>query len=98
LVEGSIDDLAPEAMAEAKTDCAGFQSSFASLLRQAYASKSVDYDETRAGADFWFTRNGHGVGFWDRDLGDIGDKLGDMARPYGSTGLYRGDDDQIYLY
>jgi len=24
------------------------------------------YDDEQAGRDFWFTRQGHGVGFWDR--------------------------------
>jgi hypothetical protein len=25
------------------------------------------YSEEQAGRDFWFTRQGHGVGFWDRE-------------------------------
>lgn len=44
-----------------------------------------DYDEAAAGRDFWYTRCGHGVGFWDRDLGDIGDKLSVIARRYGDV-------------
>ncbi|AXQ69622.1 hypothetical protein HOU03_gp146 [Caulobacter phage CcrSC] len=39
-----------------------------------------DYDEAAAGRDFWYTRNGHGVGFWDRGLGEVGDKLSDACR------------------
>lgn len=31
--------------------------------------------EARAGHDLWLTRNGHGAGFWDRDLGELGDRL-----------------------
>ena len=26
----------------------------------------IDYDMIQAGRDFWFTRNGHVVGYWDR--------------------------------
>lgn len=45
-----------------------------------------DYDEAAAGRDFWFTRCGHGVGYWDRDLpGELGDKLSDIARTYGNV-------------
>ena len=38
--------------------------------------------------DFWLTRNGHGAGFWDRGLGDVGDKLTEMAETHGSCDLY----------
>lgn len=38
--------------------------------------------------DFWLTRNGHGAGFWDRGLGEIGDKLSKMAKVHGSCDLY----------
>ena len=46
--------------------------------------------------DFWLTRNGHGVGFWDRGLGKLGDLLTDAAKTYGSADLYIGDDGLIY--
>jgi hypothetical protein len=44
-----------------------------------------DYDEAAAGRDFWYTRCGHGVGFWDRGLGDLGDKLSAIAKTYGDV-------------
>jgi len=50
-----------------------------------------DYDEAAAGRDFWYTRNGHGVGFWDRDLpGDLGEKLSDIARKFGGRDTFFG--------
>lgn len=39
----------------------------------------------RAGHDFWLTRNGHGAGFWDRGLGDLGDRLTEAAKVYGEV-------------
>ena len=45
-------------------DCALFQTANAALLDEAYGR---DYDAEQAGRDFWYTRNGHGVGFWDRE-------------------------------
>jgi len=53
--------------------------------------------EMAAGRDYWFTRNHHGVGFWDRGLGEIGDKLTEKAHNDPSVDLYRGDDEQIYI-
>lgn len=50
----------------------------------------------RLGHDFWLTRNGHGVGFWDRGLGELGDALSEAAKRQGSCDLYVGDDGLIY--
>ena len=48
------------------------------------------------GHDLWLTRNRHGAGFWDRGLGEIGDKLTELAHSYGGVTLYIGDDGKIY--
>jgi hypothetical protein len=47
------------------------------LLYEAYTLYNVtDYKpQAMAGHDYWLTRNGHGTGFWDRGLGEVGDKL-----------------------
>lgn len=66
-------DLHPDSLKAIRADCEAWQAENADLLAQAYACPG--YDETQSGRDYWFTRNGHGVGFRDRGLGDIGDKL-----------------------
>ncbi len=51
------------------------------------------------GADFWYTRNGHGVGFWDRvDVWGQGsaDLLSEASRKSGARCLYLGDDNLTY--
>lgn len=50
-----------------------------------------DYDAAAAGRDFWFTRCGHGVGFWDRGLGDVGDKLSADCKAWGDAHAWFGD-------
>jgi hypothetical protein len=42
------------------------------------------------------TREGHGTGFWDRDLGGLGDRLAEAARRFGEFGLIVGDDGMIH--
>ena len=37
-----------------------------------------------AGHDFALTRNGHGTGFWDRGLGEMGDMLSNECKTYGT--------------
>jgi hypothetical protein len=51
----------------------------------------------QVGHDFLLTRNHHGAGFWDRGLGDVGDRLTDACRPYGSSDAYVGDDGMVYV-
>lgn len=49
-----------------------------------------------AGHDFWLTRCGHGAGFWDRGMGELGDKLSNAAEAFGNVDLYVGDDGKVY--
>lgn len=95
LEHASFAELAPETLARIVEDCRDFQTSFAELLERAF--EFDHYDESRAGHDFWLTRNGHGAGFWDRGLGAIGQRLTEMSKPFGSCDLYRGDNDRLYL-
>jgi len=49
------------------------------------------------GHDFWLTRQGHGAGFWDRGMGDLGNKLTALAKDAGEVYTYVGDDNTICL-
>lgn len=46
-----------------------------------------DIDPHQAGHDFMLTRQGHGTGFWDRGLGDKGDRLTRHAKVYGEHNI-----------
>ena len=74
------------------SDCLGFLSEASTLL----AKTSLTFES--AGHDFLLTRNGHGAGFWDRGLGDVGDKLTDMAHNYGTIGLELGNNGRVYVH
>jgi len=39
---------------------------------------------SQIGHDFILTRNGHGAGFWDRGLGEAGERLTAATKLYGS--------------
>lgn len=75
-----------------------FLASNADLLEQAIGRYSLRGEWTvgeQIGHDFMLTRNGHGTGFWDRGLGDIGDVLTANCKPYGDWVL-EADDDNIW--
>lgn len=94
-----IDDLSPELLASVLEDCADFQTAQAEDLTLAYERyrclDGLTWEEY-AGHDFWLTRNGHGAGFWDRGLGEVGDRLSEAAKVYGGEDWYIGDDGKIY--
>lgn len=46
-----------------------------------------------AGHDFALSRNGHGAGFFDRGMGELGDRLQDAARVYGASDAWTTDED-----
>lgn len=48
----------------------------------------ADLDPGQVGHDFWLTRNRHGAGFWDRGLGEKGERLTVIAHAYGARYLY----------
>jgi len=82
-------DIAPDDIELAKADCAEFQKQAGDLLK--------DMSEEQAGHDFWLTRNGHGAGFWDRGLGEIGDKLTEIAHSFGEINIYVGDEGTLHF-
>ncbi len=90
------DSLAPSALQTMIDDCKDFQRTNEGLLSKAQ-ELDASYTIDRAGHDFWLTRNRHGAGFWDRGLGIVGKDLTEMAHPYGSCGIYKGDDGLLYV-
>ena len=94
-LDGNGRDLAPECEAVMRADCAAFLEKHGDLVRE--ATEREGYSVAQAGHDFWLTRNGHGVGFSDRKLGDLGERLDDAAGAFGERDLYVGDDDLIHI-
>ena len=66
-------------------DAAAFWEAFGYVLLSLDFGKRADQwtSAELAGHDFALTRNGHGAGFWDRGLGEMGDMLTKECEPYG---------------
>lgn len=97
-----FENLAPETLERIIKDCAEFQHKNSGWLRHAYlpgGGHDGEYAAIQAGRDFWFTRNGHGVGYRDRkELNeDVGRKLTRGAKECGEVWVTLGDDGKIYL-
>ena len=65
-------DLTRDFLCESARDCVRFYNTYSELIGNNVA---------QAGHDFWFNRNGHGVGFWDRPeiYGDFSQELSRAA-------------------
>lgn len=98
LGDAGFSELAPETLTCIVADCITFQTANAAALDAAYATDA--YNEMQAGRDFWFTRNRHGVGYWDRtELDGLAcqKQLTDAAHACGEVGTTLGDDSRVYL-
>jgi hypothetical protein len=60
---------------------------------------AIDGDYDQAGYDFWMTRNGHGVGFWE--VPDWPEKSGKLltaaSKKMGEVWIYVGDNGKLYF-
>jgi hypothetical protein len=93
MLDGTDYELSDEAEHHFRTECAAFIANNADLIAAA-AEKGMDGEFV--GHNFWLSRNGHGTGFWDRNLGELGDLLHEAAKDFGDDDLYVGDDDKIH--
>ena len=78
------DDLAPGDAREIEEDLQGFVTSCLAERPDVFDGISPG----QVGHDFYLTRNRHGAGFWDRGLGERGDWLTKMSRPFGTQVAY----------
>lgn len=85
----NIDD---EAMDRMRSECAAF-------LDTAWAEypECQTLEAEQMGHDFALTRNGHGTGFWDRGLGELGDALTELTKPYGESELFPCEDGKLRI-
>lgn len=97
LQEPTVDQLSEEAWIKITADCDLFEKEAEKSLNLAYDYCPNEYGAERAGRDFWYTRNGHGTGFWDRNLGPVGDELTKQAKTFSELSPYLGDDGQVYF-
>ncbi len=86
-------DFSDELLKKSDDECESFYHENKKLL------KDSGLHPDQCGHDFWLTRNGHGAGFWDRGLNDIGEALTKACgyeSKYGAVDLYAGDDGEIH--
>lgn len=89
-------DVSGTSREQAYADLSSFMRENRALIDKTHTLRP-EYDAAAIGHDFFLTRNGHGAGFWDRGLGDIGDRLTAACKTYGTSDPYLGDDGKVHL-
>lgn len=89
--EYSLEDISVQALKASIKDINTF------MLKAKDILQYTDISNEMLGHDILLTRNGHGAGFWDRDLGIAGDKLTLICEGLKEVTLYAGDDKKIYI-
>lgn len=87
----TIDDLAPEAHSAMWDDVQAFVNSSTEERPEIFEGLT----DGHIGHNLWLTRNGHGAGFWDAGIGERGDWLTAMAKPFGESSLYVNGDGKV---
>lgn len=83
-------DFDEDALESIRSDCAEF------LRRAGKLPDGLEIEQ--AGRDLWFDRQGHGVGFADRDLPEgEGERLAEIARGMGETWPHWGSDGRVHV-
>lgn len=89
--------LTRKSLAAIRRDCDKFAGTVMpdGCFARQWLDRVESYDDEQAGRDLWFSRQGHGVGFWSRDdleANGIGDALHAAAEGLGETyvDVYRG--------
>lgn len=93
MLDGTDYELSDETEFHFRAECQAFIEDNADLVA---AVMDGGMDGENVGHNFWLSRNGHGTGFWDRGLGELGDQLDAAAKKFGEDDLYVGDDDKIH--
>jgi len=92
----SVESIAPESMRCITANIAQWlvdNKALTDQLTDTFGANLIGYN-------LWLTSQGHGVGFGDRDLDELGDQLTrvcEYRHDLFSNGLYVGDDGQLYF-
>lgn len=96
LGDATFADFYDLALARQIEECSKFQRDNTKLLADAIGAGECDIEH--AGRDFWYTRNGHGCGFWDGDWpAPYGDRLSDAAEDFREVCTFIGDDGKVHV-
>lgn len=92
----NYNDLGDGVRESMRADCEKFANKVAAYIMACFGTGKCSWSQ--AGHDFWMTRNGHGVGFWDGDWPKPYDKyLTGASKDLGGSDLYVGDDGKLYV-
>jgi len=91
----NITQIEPHALMVMVRNCTMFCMRHNVLLRLAGQKLHGGHDSDHCGHDFALEINGHGIGFLDRNMGDVGDKLSKACKEFDGISLFVTDSDTV---
>lgn len=89
---GTIYDMPPETFASLRND----YDQFVADAGEDFAEWCDIYGADSFGSNFHLNRSGHGCGYWDRNAGELGDRLSQLSDKAGNRDFYFGDNGKVY--
>ena len=90
-------ELAEETRLDIEADCRSWWRRYGCYVTADASRRAIALPVSQAGHDFHYTRNGHGVGFWESHWPEqYRELLTQGAQKYGTLEIYLGDDGLIY--
>ena len=90
-------ELSEQAYQAAVIACSRFLAVHGEDMETVQKHHNPDYTYSHAGHDLFLTREGHGTGFWDRDIGHYDDIFTKYCEEINVCDPYVGDDNLIYM-
>jgi hypothetical protein len=95
-----VEDFMPSSVNQARKDIDSFLEKAKDFLLP-YIKNFGATAEEQLGHDFWLSRNGHGSGFFDRNLegcdSDVCDKLQDIARSFPTKNVFVNESELLFI-
>jgi hypothetical protein len=95
-INKTIYDFDEETIIKAKADIDAFLIKATPFLTEEFLGEK-ELTEEQIGHDFWLTRSHAGAGFWDRGLGEVGQKLTEIAQEFGELNVFEETDGTLIV-
>lgn len=90
----AVSDCSKKLIGSADSDLEDFFAENADEITEARKIRP-DYSDSDVGHDFWFSRNGHGAGFFDRGRESVWRVLQKAAKRWGTVNLHVDENNEI---
>jgi len=95
----TVDDFEDSALDLALQECAAFvvanQTDVEYMIGRQFSNGQGIVTNEDVGIDLWYTSQGHGTGFWDREYRELGERLTEYCRHLPERNVFAPESDEF---